>query len=74
MRKYLESRWVKAGLILLVVGTAPLLIIIGAAAAGLWPDPHPNPVGPGLLFALAFWPASICIVVGVARVRSRRAA
>lgn len=72
MRRYLESRWVKAGLILLVVGAAPLLIIIAAAAVGLWPDPHPNPVGPGLLFALAFWPAIICIVVGIARVRGRR--
>jgi hypothetical protein len=27
-----------------------------------------------LLFALTFWPATICIVVGVIRVRNRRAA
>jgi len=74
MRDYLESRWVRAGLWLLALGAAPLLVIIAAAAVGLWPDPHPNPVGPGLLFAVSFWPALICIIVGVARVRRRRAA
>jgi len=41
---------------------------------GLWPDPNPNPVGPGILFGLTFWPAIICIVVGVIRARARRAA
>jgi hypothetical protein len=74
MRQYLKSMWVKVGLVLLVVGTGPLLIIIVAAAVGLWPDPNPNPVGPGLLCGLTLWPAIICIVVGVIRVRNRRAA
>lgn len=69
MRRYLSSNWVRVGLALLLVGTGPLLFIIGAAAAGLWPDPNPNPVGPGLLCALTFWPALICLVVGVVRVR-----
>jgi len=74
MREYLKSTWVRVGLVLLVIGAAPLLTIIFAAAVGLWPDPNPNPVGAGLLFALTFWPAIICIVVGVIRVRNRRAA
>ena len=74
MRQYLKSVWVKVGLALLVVGAGPLLFIIVAAAVGLWPDPNPNPIGPGLLFGLTFWPAIICIVVGVVRVRNRRAA
>ena len=74
MREYLKSMWVRVGLVLLVIGAAPLLTIIFAAALGLWPDPNPNPVGAGLLFALTFWPAIICIVVGVIRVRNRRAA
>jgi hypothetical protein len=74
MRQYLKSVWVKVGLALLVVGAGPLLFIIVAAAVGLWPDPNPNPIGPGLLFGLTFWPAIICIVVGVLRVRNRRAA
>ena len=74
MREYLKSAWVKVGLVLIVVGTGPLLFIIVAAALGLWPDPNPNPVGPGLLCGLTLWPAIICIVVGVVRVRNRRAA
>jgi hypothetical protein len=36
-------------------------------------DPNPNPIGPGMLCGLTLWPALICIVVGVVRVRRRRA-
>ena len=71
MRAYLQSLWVKVGLGLLIVGAGQLVFIIVAAALGLWPDPNPNPIGPGLLFFLTFWPAIICIVVGVIRVRIR---
>ena len=71
MRTYLQSTWVKVGLGLLVVGACPLIFIIVAAAVGLWPDPNPNPIGPGLLFFFTFWPAVICIIIGVARVRAR---
>lgn len=73
MRDYLGSRLVKVGLGLLIFGTGPLVFIIAAAALGLWPDPNPNPIGPGLLSFLTFWPAVICIVIGVTRVRSRNA-
>ena len=72
MREYLKSRWVRAGLALLVLGSGPLLFIIAAAAVGLWPDPNPNPIGPGMLCGLTLWPALICIVVGVVRVRRER--
>ena len=68
---YLQSRLVKIGLGLLIIGTGPLVFIIAAAALGLWPDPKPNPIGPGLLSFLTFWPAVICIVIGVTRVRRR---
>ena len=71
MRTYLQSGWTKVGLGLLIVGSGPLLFIIAAAAVGLWPDPNPNPIGPGLLFFFTFWPAVICIVIGVMRVKSR---
>ena len=71
MRAYLQSPLVKVGIGLLVVGAAPLVFIIFGAAVGLWPDPNPNPIGPGLLFFFTFWPAVICIVVGVMRVRIR---
>jgi hypothetical protein len=73
MREYLKSRWVRVGVALLVLGSGPLLFIITAAAVGLWPDPNPNPIGPGMLCGLTLWPALICIVVGVVRVRRQRA-
>ena len=72
MRKYWESRYVRVGLGLFVCGCGPLLFIIIAAAVGLWPDPHPNPVGPGLLAGLTFWPGVICIAIGVTRVRLKQ--
>ena len=71
MSKYWQSRLVKVGLVMFLLGSGPLLLIIAAAAVGLWPDPNPNPVGPGLLAALTFWPAVICIVIGMARVKLR---
>ena len=71
---YLQSWWVRTGIGLLVVGTGPLLFIIAAAAIGLWPDPNPNPIGPGLLFFFTFWPAVLSIAIGVVRVRRERRA
>jgi len=74
MHAYLQSWWVRIGVALLVLGSGPLLFIILAAPIGLWPDPNPNPIGPGLLFFFTFWPAIICIIVGVVRVhRANRA-
>ena len=72
MRDYLRNRWIRAGLVIAGVGWTPLLTIIFLADAGLWPDPNPNPVGPGLLFALTGWPAIICLVVGIVRVKRAR--
>ena len=75
MRTYFQSWWVKIGVALLILGSAPLVLIIAAAAVGLWPDPNPNPIGPGLLFLFTFWPAVICILIGVVRVyRANRGA
>jgi hypothetical protein len=64
MSYYLRSRLVRVGLGLLVVGSGPLFFIIAAAELGLWPDPNPNPVGPGLLFFFTFIPSLVCIVLG----------
>jgi hypothetical protein len=72
MQEYLQSRLVRVGLGLLNLGVGPLLFIIVAAAVGLWPDPNPNPIGPGFLAFLTFWPGVVCLVIGIARVRSRR--
>jgi hypothetical protein len=72
MSDYLGSKLVKAGLIILVLGTGPLLFIIVAAAVGLWPDPNPNPVGPGLLAGLSIWPGMVCLGIGILKVRADR--
>lgn len=72
MNRYLRSNWFRVGLALAVTGAAPLLFVILAAAIGLWPDPNPNPVGPGLWFALLFWPAVVCLLIGVCRVRRQQ--
>jgi hypothetical protein len=70
MREYLRDRLLRVGLGLLILGSGPLLaIIIVAARVGLLHDPDPNPVGPGMLAGLTFWPALICLIVGVVRVR-----
>jgi hypothetical protein len=69
---YLRSKMVRAGLGLFVLGCGPLLFIGVAAALGLWPDPNPNPIGPGILAFLTFWPSVICVAFGVFRVWSRR--
>ena len=53
------------GLAILIAGTGPLLAILIADSLGLLSDPNPNPVGPGLLAGLTFWPASIMIVWGL---------
>jgi hypothetical protein len=59
---------VRAGLTLLVLGSAPLVAIIIAAKVGLWPDPNPNPVGPGLLFFVSGVLAMGCLAIGAVRV------
>jgi hypothetical protein len=72
MRHYLANRWFKTGAIIALVGWSPLLVIILLAGIGLWPDPNPNPIGPGLLFFVTFWPAMICLAIGTFQVRRAR--
>ncbi len=62
--RYLRNNWVRAGLVIGVLGCGPLLAIVLLAAIGLWPDPNPNPIGPGLMFFFSVWPALICLVIG----------
>jgi len=72
MKEYLGNVWMKSGLALAVVGWGPLWVIVLLAAVGLWPDANPNPIGPGLLFFVTFWPAVLCMAVGAFQVRRRR--
>jgi len=68
------SRFFWIGLVLLCVGTGPLLIVILGAQLGLTRDPNPNPVGFGILALFTFWPSVLLIVVGIVRtLRKRRA-
>lgn len=72
MREYQRNRWLQIGLALVVFGWGPLAAIILLAAVGLWPDPNPNPIGPGLLFFFTFWPAVICLAIGLIQARFGR--
>jgi hypothetical protein len=65
--RYLRSGWARAGIAIAIVGWTPLFSIAALAALGWWPDPDPNPIGPGLLFFVTFWPAIICLAVGAYR-------
>lgn len=60
----LKAKWVRIGLGLIVGGAAPLFLIIVASKLGFG-DPNPNPVGPGLLAMVTFWPGFVCLVYGV---------
>lgn len=68
--RYLRNRWIRIGLVIGVLGCGPLLAIILLATLGLWPDPNPNPIGPGLLFFVSAWPTVICLAIGVVQVLS----
>ena len=72
MHEYLADHLVRIGLGILVIGSGPLLAIILLAEIGVWPDPNPNPIGPGLLFFFSFWPGVITLCLGIRRARARR--
>ena len=72
--RYLRSWWVRIGLVLLVLGTGPLVGVLVAARLGWGDDPNPNPVLLGMLAAATFWPSIILIGIGVWRTRSRASA
>jgi hypothetical protein len=61
------SRVFWTGLVLLVLGSGPLLTVILLAWLGLTKDPNPNPVGLGIIAFLTFWPSVILLIVGAAR-------
>ena len=65
------SRMLWSGLILLIVGTGPLLTVIMLAWLGVTKDPNPNPVGFGMLAFLTFWPSVIMVIVGVVQSYTR---
>jgi hypothetical protein len=67
------SRLLLAGIATLLIGSGPLLAIIFAGAVGLINDPNPNPVGPGILAGLTFWPGVMMTIGGgVITLRNRK--
>jgi hypothetical protein len=69
---YFRSKWIRAGAITIAAGTLPLLIVIVLAKVGLWPDPDPNPIGPGLLLVAAAVLASVLTLIGIILVGMQR--
>ena len=63
--RFRDSRLIRTGLALLIIGSTPLFAIIIAARLGLTSDPNPNPVGPGMLVFLTFWPSIGLILAGM---------
>jgi hypothetical protein len=63
----------RIGIILLIVGISPLLIILGLDEIGL--IEAGNAVGPGILAMLTFYPSIILIIIGsvLTFLRSRKA-
>jgi hypothetical protein len=74
MKPYFRSRLVRAGIILLILGSGPLVGFLLYAKLGFYHDPNPNPVLLGIPAGLTFWPAVILIMFGIARVRRQRMA
>ena len=71
MKMYLQNPWLLAALALVIFGGGPLFAVLFLASVGLWPDPDPNPIGPGMLFFVTMWPAVVCFRVGLAQLRRR---
>jgi hypothetical protein len=74
MKRYLRAWFVRIGIILLVVGSGPLVGFLTYAKLGFYHDPNPNPVYLGILAWLTFWPGILLIVFGVWRVKRSSAA
>ena len=72
MLPFLSDRLFLIGAAVVILGSLPLLAILFLAKVGLWPDPNPNPVGPGLLVFVTFWPGVILMAAGIFRSAIRR--
>jgi hypothetical protein len=53
------------GIVILTVGSGPLLLTILFASLGFTRDPNPNPIGFGIMALLTFWPSIGLILAGL---------
>jgi Na+-transporting NADH:ubiquinone oxidoreductase subunit NqrD len=60
------------GLILLVLGTGPLVFVMVAAKLGFGNDPNPNPIIHGMLAGLTFYPSLGLVIWGLYRIRTNK--
>jgi hypothetical protein len=60
------------GLILLVLGTGPLVFVMVAGKLGFGNDPNPNPIIHGMLAGLTFYPALGLVIWGLYRRRTNK--
>ena len=58
------NKILKIGIIMLLIGSGPLILIILASKIGIG-DPNPNPVGFGIMAMLTFWPSLALIIIGI---------
>jgi hypothetical protein len=72
MLPFLSDRLFLIGAAVVILGSAPLLVILLLAKVGLWPDPNPNPIGPRILVFVTFWPGVVLMAVGIFRSLLRR--
>jgi len=72
MLPFLSDRVFRIGAAVVILGSAPLLSILLLSKIGLWPDPNPNPIGPGILVFVTFWPGVILMATGILRSIVRR--
>ncbi|MBX6334520.1 hypothetical protein IRY61_04250 [Candidatus Saccharibacteria bacterium] len=60
-----KNAWTISGMLLLFLGSGPLWIVILTTATGIWPGNGINPLTPGLLFFVTFWPAVALLAIGL---------
>lgn len=72
MKAYFSSKLFTAGFLTVVLGNAPLVGILLLAKIGVWPDPDPNPIGPGLLSFVTLVPGLLLMMAGARRVKARQ--
>jgi len=62
---FCDSRLIRIGIVLFMIGSGPLIFIIFAAKLGWTDDPNPNPAGFGILAMLTFCPGIALIIAGI---------
>jgi len=60
--RYRDSKLIRVGALLFLVG--PGFLLAACIVSYLMGDAQPNPVGPGILTFILFWPSVILLLIG----------